>query len=161
MSQIYINILMCAGLALLYALYAGRKVFSAPMGTERMKEIAAAIQEGANAFLNRQYTTIAMVGVVVAAFLGWVLGLHAAIGFAAGAILSGIAGYIGMNVSVRANIRTTEAARTGLKLALDIAFKAGAITGLLVVGLGLLGVTLYYIFLRDSGISIREIMVAW
>ncbi|MEB3701473.1 Sodium/proton-translocating pyrophosphatase [Candidatus Bealeia paramacronuclearis] len=160
MSQIYMYILMCAGLALLYALYAGRKVFSAPAGTERMQEIAAAIQEGANAYLNRQYTTIAMVGVVVAAFLGWVLGLHSAIGFASGAILSGLAGYIGMNVSVRANVRTTEAARSGLTQALDIAFKAGAITGLLVVGLGLMGLTLYYMYLRDLGISIREIMVA-
>ena len=127
MSQIYMNVLMCAGLALLYALYAGRKVFSSPTGTERMQEIAAAIQEGANAYLNRQYTTIAMVGVVVAGFLAWVLGMHSAIGFAAGAILSGLAGYIGMNVSVRSNVRTTEAARTGINQALDIAFKAGAI----------------------------------
>jgi len=160
MSQIYMNVLMCAGLALLYALYAGRKVFSASTGTERMQEIAAAIQEGANAYLNRQYTTIAIVGVVVAGFLAWILGMHAAIGFAAGAILSGLAGYIGMNVSVRSNVRTTEAARSGINQALDIAFKAGAITGLLVVGLGLLGLTLYYMYLRDLGISIREVMVA-
>ena len=160
MSQIYMNVLMCAGLALLYALYAGRKVFSSSTGTARMQEIAAAIQEGANAYLNRQYTTIALVGVVVAGFLAWILGVHSAIGFAAGAILSGLAGYIGMNVSVRANVRTTEAARSGIDQALDIAFKAGAITGLLVVGLGLLGLTVYYMYLRDLGISIREVMVA-
>lgn len=160
MSTIYFYILACAGFALLYGAYASRKVFACSTGTPRMQEIAAAIQEGANAYLNRQYTTIGMVGVVVAAFLWWVLGRHSAIGFVGGAFLSGIAGYIGMNVSVRANVRTTEAARTGLIPALDIAFKAGAITGMLVVGLGLLGVTLYYMYLRQGDENTRYIMEA-
>lgn len=160
MLTIYTYILGCAALALLYGAYASRKVFACSTGTSQMQEIAAAIQEGASAYLNRQYTTIGMVGLVVAAFLWWVLGRHSAIGFIGGAFLSGIAGYIGMNVSVRANVRTTEAARSGLIPALDIAFKAGAITGMLVVGLGLLGVTLYYMYLRQGDESVRHIMEA-
>lgn len=160
MSTIYYYILGSAFLALLYGAYAARKVFSCSTGTPRMQEIAAAIQEGASAYLNRQYRAIGLVGVFVAVFLWWVLGKHSAIGFVMGAFLSGLAGYIGMNVSVRANVRTTEAARTGLAPALDIAFKSGAITGMLVVGLGLLGVTLYYMYLRHEGESIRHIMEA-
>ncbi|MBX9622141.1 MAG: sodium-translocating pyrophosphatase [Alphaproteobacteria bacterium] len=160
MSTIYYYILGSALLALLYGAYAARKVFACSTGTPRMQEIAAAIQEGANAYLNRQYRAIGLVGVFVAVFLWWVLGKHSAIGFVMGAFLSGLAGYIGMNVSVRANVRTTEAARTGLVPALDIAFKSGAITGMLVVGLGLLGVTLYYMYLRHEGESTRHIMEA-
>lgn len=160
MLDIYSTILLCACLALLYGVYAAYRVFSCPTGTAKMQEIAAAIQEGANAYLNRQYTTIAVVGLVVATILWVVLGIHSAVGFLSGAILSGVAGYIGMNVSVRANVRTTEAARHSLAQALDIAFKSGAITGLLVVGLGLLGVTLYYMFLKGSGAGVRHILEA-
>jgi K(+)-stimulated pyrophosphate-energized sodium pump len=125
-----------------------------------MREIAAAVQEGARAYLNRQYRTIAIVGVVVGVILGFALGLQVAIGFAIGAILSGAAGYIGMNVSVRANVRTAEAARQGLKPALAIAFKAGAITGMLVVGLGLLGVAIYYFVLTGMGFEQRSVLEA-
>jgi len=139
----------CGVIALLFGMVTSRSVLSASPGTERMQEIAAAIREGAQAYLNRQYRTIAMVGVVIAVALGILLGLHVAIGFVLGAVLSGVAGYVGMNVSVRANVRTAEAARTGMSAALSVAFRAGAITGLLVVGLGLLGVAGYYLVLRE------------
>ncbi|HUC61318.1 MAG TPA: sodium-translocating pyrophosphatase [Alphaproteobacteria bacterium] len=142
-------VIACGVLALLYGAYAARAVLAADPGNARMQEIAQAIQEGARAYLNRQYTTVAMVGVVIGIILGLVLGIHVAIGYFIGAILSGAAGYIGMNVSVRANVRTAEAARRGLAPALAIAFKSGAVTGLLVVGLGLLGVAGYYIVLRE------------
>ena len=149
MSSIYYLVLVCGALALVYGAYAVRSVLSAPAGNERMQEIAAAIQEGAAAYLNRQYLTIGIVGVVVCVLLGVLLGIPVAVGFLIGAILSGVAGYIGMNVSVRANVRTTEAARTkGLEGGLDIAFKSGAVTGMLVVGLALLGVAGYYMVLR-------------
>ncbi len=150
MSNVYFLIIGCGVVALLYGAYAVRLVLAAPAGNERMQEIAAAIQEGAAAYLNRQYTAIAAVGVVIGVLLGWQLGMLVAVGYFIGAILSGLAGYIGMNVSVRANVRTTEAARSkGLAGGLDIAFKAGAVTGMLVVGLALLGVSGYYIVLRD------------
>ncbi len=155
MSSVYLLIIACSVLALLYGAYATRSVLAAPTGNERMQEIASAIQEGAGAYLKRQYTAIALVGVAVGVLLGVFLGLTAAVGFFIGAILSGATGYIGMNVSVRANVRTAEAAGTvGLAGGLDIAFKSGAITGLLVVGLALLGVTGYYVLLLnmfDSG----------
>ncbi|MGH6914127.1 MAG: sodium/proton-translocating pyrophosphatase, partial [Geminicoccales bacterium] len=160
MTASYWLVLACGALALLYGAYAARAVMAAATGTERMREIAAAVQEGAQAYLNRQYRTIAIVGIVVGIILGVTLGWHVAIGYAIGAILSGAAGYIGMNVSVRANVRTAEAARKGLKPALDIAFKSGAITGMLVVGLGLLGVAGYYFFLRGSGYEQRPILEA-
>ena len=149
MAGIYWAVIVCGLLALAYGAYAIRAVLAASAGTERMQEIALAIQEGASAYLNRQYSTIAMVGVVIGIILGVTLNWYVAIGYFIGAILSGVTGYIGMHVSVRANVRTTDAARTGgLKPALAVAFQSGAVTGILVVGLGLLGVAGYYLFLR-------------
>jgi K(+)-stimulated pyrophosphate-energized sodium pump len=133
---------------------------AAGTGTDRMREIAAAVQEGARAYLNRQYTTIGIVGIVVGAILWIFLGMYVGIGYFIGAILSGATGYVGMNVSVRSNLRTAEAARQGLQPALTIAFKAGAVTGLLVVGLGLLGVAGYYMVLLGAQLETRKILEA-
>ncbi len=154
-------VIACGVLALLYGVYAIRSVMATSAGTARMQEIAAAIQEGAGAYLNRQYTTIAMVGVVVAIILAARLGIYQAVGFVIGAGLSGAAGYVGMFVSVRANVRTAEAARSGgMQQALDVAFKSGAITGLLVVGLGLIGVAGYYMVLKNSNMDPRGLLEA-
>ncbi len=137
----------CGLLAVLYGLVTGRAILAASAGNARMQEIAAAVQEGAKAYLNRQYTTIGVVGVLIAIGLFLALGKFAALGFVIGAVLSGAAGYIGMIVSVRANVRTAEASRTGLAAGLSLAFRAGAVTGMLVAGLALLGVAGYYAFL--------------
>jgi K(+)-stimulated pyrophosphate-energized sodium pump len=153
-------VIACGVLAVLYGIYGIRRIVGMPAGNARMQEIAGAIQEGANAYLNRQYTTIGIVGVVVAIILAATLGLTVAIGFVLGAVLSGVAGYVGMNVSVRANVRTAAAAMNGgLKPAHAVAFQAGAITGLLVVGLGLLGVAGYYFVLKgQASVPPREIL---
>jgi K(+)-stimulated pyrophosphate-energized sodium pump len=147
MSPILWAVIGCGFVAIAYGVYTGRAVMASDAGTARMQEISRAVQEGATAYLKRQYMTIAMVGVVVLVLLGVLLGIRVAIGFLIGAVLSGAAGFIGMHVSVRANVRTAAAAQRSLAAGLDLAFKAGAITGMLVAGLALLGVAAYYMIL--------------
>ena len=155
LSNINTMIVACGLLAILYAIIKIKSVFKCPCGNEKMMEVATAIQVGAKAYLNRQYSTIAMVGAAVTVLLWIFLSSYVAIGFIIGAVLSGIAGYVGMNISVRANVRTAEAARTSLAKALAVAFDSGAITGMLVVGAGLLGVAGYYFFLQSANLDSR------
>jgi K(+)-stimulated pyrophosphate-energized sodium pump len=143
-------IVLAGALSIVYGIVTTRGLMAADAGTARMQEISAAVREGATAYLNRQYTTIGIVGVVIFVLAWLLLGVWSALGFAIGAVLSGLAGFIGMHVSVRANVRVAQAATTSLAGGLDLAFKAGAVTGLLVAGLGLLGVTLYFGFLSGS-----------
>jgi K(+)-stimulated pyrophosphate-energized sodium pump len=149
-----------AALAVIYGLITVTWILGQPAGNERMQEIAAAIQEGANAYMNRQYLTISVVGVVLFVVLGLILDWGTAFGFAVGAVFSGLAGYIGMFVSVRANVRTAQAATIGVNPALRLAFRGGAVTGLLVVGLGLLGVAGYYSVLHAAGYGEEEALKA-
>ncbi|HYC03241.1 MAG TPA: sodium-translocating pyrophosphatase [Azospirillaceae bacterium] len=160
MSVVLSFTVACGVLAILYGLVTSRSVLAESPGNARMQEIAAAIQEGARAYLNRQYLTIGIVGAVIAVLVGALLGLHVAIGFIIGAVLSGLAGYIGMNISVRANVRTAEGARKGLAHGLSIAFRAGAVTGMLVAGLALLGVAGYYWVLDSMGVDGRGLIDA-
>src|SRR3569833_2886990 len=155
--------MICGVIAVLYGLFTSRQVLSASPGNEKMQDIAAAIQEGAKAYLSRQYTTIAIVGVVVAVVLFVTLGMLSTVSFVIGAILSGVAGFVGMNISVRANVRTAEAARGSLQGGLTLAFRSGAITGMLVAGLGLLAITGIFWYLtsvRNLAPADHEIVAA-
>ena len=151
MTIMQILILLCGLAAVLYGLITSRQILSLSPGNERMQEIAKAIQEGARAYLNRQYMTIAIVGVVIFILIWFIFGLSSAVGFLIGAFFSGAAGYVGMNISVRANVRTTQAASSSLAEGLSVSFKAGAVTGMLVAGFALLSIASYYFVLSNSG----------
>ena len=154
-------IILCGLAAVLYGFITSRQILSLNSGSEKMQEIAKAIQEGAKAYLNRQYLTISIVGIVIF-FLIWIIfDLFSAIGFLIGAFFSGAAGYVGMNISVRSNVRTTQAASSSLAEGLSVSFKAGAVTGMLVAGFALISVAAYYFILDNSGnfetISVKKL----
>jgi len=153
-----LTIIICGIAGLIYGVYASRTVLSADAGSERMQQISGAVQEGASAYLNRQYTTIGLVGIVIAVVLYLLLGWRVAVGYLIGAVLSGAAGYIGMHISVRANVRTAAAAQKGLAEGLSVSFKAGSVTGMLVASLALLAVAGYYAVLLAGGVAGRELI---
>ena len=156
-----LQIIILAGLlSIVYGFFTGKNILSASAGNDKMQEIASAIQVGAKAYLNRQYKTIAIVGVVVLVIISFSFSILVGIGYLIGAALSGIAGYVGMLVSVQANVRTAEASRKGLSQGLSIAFKSGAVTGMLVAGLALLSIAVYYYLLLAYGVDEREIVNA-
>jgi K(+)-stimulated pyrophosphate-energized sodium pump len=158
LSIVYIFIILCGIAAVAYGALTARAVLACSTGTDRMRQISGAVQEGAAAYLNRQYTTIGIVGLVVAIILFLLFDWSVAVGYLIGAVLSGAAGYIGMNISVRSNLRVADGARQGLARGLDIAFKAGTVTGMLVVGLALLAVAAYYFFLLSIGATGRGLI---
>ncbi len=151
MTTMQIFILLCGFAAVLYGVITSRQILSLSTGNEKMVSIANAIQEGARAYLNRQYMTIGIVGIAIFVLIWLVFGLSSGIGFLIGAVFSGAAGYVGMNISVRSNVRTTQAASSSLAEGLSVSFKAGAVTGMLVAGFALLSIALYYFVLDNSG----------
>ena len=159
-SNILQLIILSGLLSIVYGFFTGKNILNSSAGNSKMQEIASAIQVGAKAYLNRQYKTIAVVGVVVLVIISFAFSILVGLGYLIGAALSGIAGYVGMLVSVQANVRTAEASRKGLHQGLSIAFKSGAVTGMLVAGLALLSISVYYYLLLSFGIDEREIVNA-
>ena len=153
-------IILSGLISILYGFIVGKQILAASPGNKKMQEIAGAIQEGARAYLSRQYKTIAIVGVIILVIITFALGAWVGLGYFIGAFLSGAAGYIGMLVSVQANVRTAEASRKGLAAGLNIGFKSGAVTGMLVAGLALLSISIYYLILVKINVDSREIINA-
>ena len=158
MEQIFLFSSVAGFIAIIYGFITARQVLKMPSGSKKMLQISGAIQEGASAYLKRQYITISIVGIIIFGFISIFLDLNVAIGFLVGALLSGVAGFIGMHISVRANVRTTEAAKKGLNQGLNVAFRSGAVTGMLVAGLALLAICFTYYYLINSGAQNRELI---
>ena len=159
-ETILIYTILAGLLSIVYGFFTGKQILNASSGNDKMRDIASAIQIGAKAYLNRQYKTIAIVGVVVLIIISYAFSILVGLGYLIGAALSGIAGYVGMLVSVEANVRTAEASRKGLSNGLSVAFKSGAVTGMLVAGLALLAIAVYYYLLLKFNINEREIVNA-